>query len=152
QRRVAHYYQIIGDVNSGSFHQQLRQTLDLAKQTATALAIALHHTKEVLLFISYSHRNRDLASELALRLADESYSIWIDDERLRAGTLWYEGVDYGLGVSDGLILLLSPSAVESAQVQKEYETFLVRGKPIIPVLIEPIGSLPSPLAPIHYVD
>jgi hypothetical protein len=156
RQRVTHFYQILfqslGEVDSDSFRLQLRRILDLAKQTAIARATSQQQMGRDVLFISYSHRDRDLANELALRLSDESYGIWIDDTRLRGGTPWHEGIDDGLSESDVLVLLLSPSALESAQVQEEYQTFLDRGKPIIPVLIEPVSTLPSVLASIHYVD
>jgi hypothetical protein len=64
------------------------------------------------LFLSYGHCD---AMELALRLRSDleanGYSIWQDEERIRAGRAWTDEIRQGLRESELVIALLSPHSV-----------------------------------------
>jgi len=64
------------------------------------------------IFLSYGHRD---ATELALRLRGDlearGYSVWQDEERIRAGQAWTDEIRDGLRESDLVLALLSPHAV-----------------------------------------
>jgi hypothetical protein len=64
------------------------------------------------LFLSYGHRDAmDLALRLRTGLEAAGYSVWQDEQRIRAGRAWTDEIRQGLRESDLVIALLSPHAV-----------------------------------------
>jgi hypothetical protein len=85
-------------------------------------------------FMSYSRKDRDSAQRLADVLSAQGWSIWWD-RKIAAGAAFDEMIEHELDAAKCVLVLWSPSAVESEWVKNEAATALER-EAIIPVLIE----------------
>lgn len=85
------------------------------------------------IFISYSRRDEYFARCLAADLQESGAGIWIDVDDIPAGAKWSTAIQEGLRTCDVLILIISPDSMESVNVEDEWQYFLDKNKPIIPV-------------------
>jgi Tol biopolymer transport system component len=104
------------------------------------------------IFISYSRKDETFARRLARSLSDLGADIWIDVEDIPAGMKWSSAIQQGLTVSDVLLVLLSPDAMRSSNVEDEWQYFLDKRKPIIPVLARPTDNIHFQLNRLQYID
>jgi hypothetical protein len=101
--------------------------------------------KTVPFFISYAHANRTLADHLLDRLREQmipsrsyEYRLWRDTAIL-VGEDWDAEIKAALKESDLGLLLLSPAFLGSPYITGiEWPHFLNEGKPVIPVMLEPV--------------
>ena len=87
------------------------------------------------IFISYSRKDEAFARDLATALAQLGADIWIDVEDIPAGMKWSTAIQQGLDTSDALIVIISPEAMASRNVEDEWQYVLDQNKPVIPVLL-----------------
>lgn len=87
-------------------------------------------------FVSYSRRNKRFTERLARDLGDAGLDVWVDWRQIQGGENWQDEIFNGIERSDFIVLVLSPSAVQSEWVQREVLTAREQGKPIIPVMAE----------------
>jgi hypothetical protein len=104
------------------------------------------------IFISYSRKDETFARRLARSLSDLGADIWIDVEDIPAGMKWSSAIQQGLTVSDVMLVLLSPDAMKSSNVEDEWQYFLDKRKPIIPVLTRPTDNIHFQLNRLQYID
>jgi hypothetical protein len=104
------------------------------------------------LFISYSRKNLAFAFDLARKLKQHGYPVWFDKAELAGGDDWLREIERALAGSDILLLIASPDALASQYVTLEYTTFAGAGKPVIPVLIEPVTDMPREISALQYID
>lgn len=104
------------------------------------------------IFISYSRKDEIFARLLASDLERMGTTIWIDVEHIPHLADWRNSITEGLEQSDALIVIISPEALESEHVEKEWRYFHGRGKPIIPVMFREVQQLPAELSRIQYID
>lgn len=102
-------------------------------------------------FVSYSRDDAKFASRLVGALTDLGVDSWIDEQRIEAGEKWSEAIQRGLDASELMIVVLSPTAMDSENVRDEWQYFLDHGKSLIPVLLEP-AKVHFQLSRIQYVD
>lgn len=102
-------------------------------------------------FISYSRQDKAIALRLHEELEFRGLPIWIDLEDIRGGTHWALEIELAITECPFLILLLSPSAVKSEYVKKEYSLAIELNKTIIPVLLQTC-EIPDAIAAIQYID
>jgi hypothetical protein len=96
--------------------------------------------KKVRIFISYAHRNQQLASEFSSKFVEYisaskryEYEVWRDVELL-VGQDWNEQIQKYLKECHVGILLISPSFLNSNYIKMdELPTILSSGKVILPV-------------------
>jgi hypothetical protein len=103
------------------------------------------------IFISYSHVDREFATQIASALAKEGVNIWIDVEDIPPGENWRTAIDEGLKTAEIMLLIISPESMASVEVQSEWNYFLVEKKQIIPVLYRK-AEIPARLRLIQWVD
>jgi hypothetical protein len=96
-------------------------------------------------FLSYSRKDKEFAFDLKNSLEQQGIDVWIDQEDIRAGLKWSTAIQHGLRDSDLMILLISPTSMESTNVEDEWQAYVDEGKSIIPVLCRP-----TPLKDIHF--
>jgi len=105
--------------------------------------------------ISYSSRDRDRILRIAEQLRGAGVSVWLDQGGIDAAALWSAEIVKAIDGCKVLLLALSASAAESANVVKEVSLALDRKKHILPVNLEPVEvpvALRYPLAGIQHVD
>lgn len=103
------------------------------------------------IFISYSRADQAFATQLATALSDGGADVWIDVEDIPAGMKWSSAIQEGLDTSDALLVVVSPEAMASRNVEDEWQYFLDNSRTILTVRHRP-AKLHYQLHRIQYVD
>ncbi|MEO8327600.1 MAG: toll/interleukin-1 receptor domain-containing protein [Nitrospirota bacterium] len=102
--------------------------------------------KKITVFISYARANRDLVARFLKKFKEQAapskqyhYTFWRDNDIL-VGEKWHEEIQHALGECDVGLVLLSPAFLGSQYIQDhELPKFMKGGgKPVIPVMLQPI--------------
>jgi formylglycine-generating enzyme required for sulfatase activity len=102
-------------------------------------------------FISYSRKDIDVANQLAQDLEKAGFDAWWDISDLKGGDAWVRTIQAALKASKYFVVVLSPDAVESEWVEKEYTYAIGLGLKIIPILYKNC-EVPMALINIQYID
>jgi hypothetical protein len=103
------------------------------------------------IFVSYSHKNAELATKLTKDLEREGYDIWLDRTDIQTGSRWDDDIVRGLNTSQVFMILLSETSAASQNVKDEIGYAIDNNMHIIPLLIEPC-EVPFRLKRVQYVD
>ena len=103
------------------------------------------------IFISYSRLDEVFARRLATSLSNMGADIWIDLEDIPAGMKWSSAIQHGLDTADLLIVIISPEAMASRNVEDEWQYYIDNNKPVIPILLRP-AKIHFQLSRIQYID
>jgi hypothetical protein len=92
-------------------------------------------------FISYSHADAEFVDKLAAHLVAGQARVWVDRWELHVGDSLRQRIEGAIGQASAVVVVLSPSALESAWFQQELSAGLVRELEerrviVLPVLIE----------------
>lgn len=103
-------------------------------------------------FISYVNQDAKIAALIRERLNKAGISTW-QDTSFSTGERSAE-IDEVLKNAVGMVLVLSPSTLNSPYVSSEYQYFLGQNKRLFPVLTEPIPieDFPLSLSRLQYFD
>ena len=102
-------------------------------------------------FFSYSREDLEFALRLAKDLKKAGANVWMDKLDIRPGQHWERKVEEALGSCPRVLVILSPSSVNSANVMAEVSFALEEGKEVVPVLYREC-KIPFRLRPVQYVD
>jgi LysM repeat protein len=86
-------------------------------------------------FISYSTQNSNYAYQLADKLRDEGFDIWIDNRELRSSDNWWESIVKALRGCAAFIVIMTPESRTSKWVQREVTLADNWQKPTFPILL-----------------
>ncbi len=103
------------------------------------------------IFISYSRRDIAFVRKLAGDLEKAGYDVWWDLSDLRGGDDWVSVIPSAIETCQFFLVVLSPHAIESEWVRKEYTQALSTRKRIVPVMLSQ-SRVPFALNTINYVD
>lgn len=111
--------------------------------------------EQLLVFISYSRDDAEVAHQVTEILERGGHRPWIDNQ-LVPGQRWKDKIEQAINDCDAFLFLLSPRALNSEYCQWEYSVAVEKQKPVFPVLIKP-GELKYPeemadLKNIQFVD
>jgi adenylate cyclase len=112
-------------------------------------------TQAAEVFVSYSRGDQDRVFELAAKLRAAGVSLWIDRGALDAASLWSEQIVNALESAKALLLIVTPSSVQSDNVAKEVMLVSERKGHILPVHFEPTvipSTLKYQLAGIQHIE
>ena len=112
-------------------------------------------TKSADVFISYSREDKDKVMDLADRLRASGVAVWMDVGGIDAATMWSEEIVNALDSAKVLLLMVTPSAVNSHNVAKEVILTSERKGHILPVHLEPTqipAGLKYQLAGIQHIE
>lgn len=103
------------------------------------------------LFVSYAREDRESVRTLVEGIEQLRYTVWMD-QKLTIGQAWWNEILTQIRTCDALLVAVSPSLFESpaSALERQYGTAL--GKPLLPVVIRTVTTLPPDLAAIHFVD
>jgi len=104
-----------------------------------------------LVFVCYSREDEDFTLKLAANLKKQGIPIWLDQWDILTGSNWIRAIEKALSECTHLLLVLSPSSVESDEIKTEWLTALDEHKVVIPVLYRQCG-IPIRLLSIPYID
>lgn len=103
------------------------------------------------IFISYSRRDEAFARKLVEWLIKRNVEVWIDIEGIHAGVKWSAAIQEGLDACDIMIVLVSPSGTSSLNVEDEWQYYIDKNKPVIPLILNPT-EIPYQLRRYQYID
>ncbi len=103
------------------------------------------------IFICYARKDQSFVLRLATRLQSRGASVWLDQWNIPAGVNWNQNIDSALRDCGQFLIVLSPAAVASQQVQGELQMALDEKKPIVPVLRQAC-QVPRLLRLIQHID
>lgn len=102
-------------------------------------------------FISYSHKDKVFVLNLAGDLRRRGIRVWLDEFDIDPGQSWSRQIGSALDSCDQMLLVWSPNALASENVDDEWNYFLDVKKTVLPILIEPC-DLPYRLHKLQYID
>lgn len=109
-------------------------------------------------FISYARHDGDkFAAKLSKGLMEHGFSLWRDLSQMEGGRGWWDQIVEALQNVEYLLLVLTPRALESSVVQREWRTARQLGVCVIPVAgcsmdQLDLALLPRWMADVHIVD
>lgn len=102
-------------------------------------------------FFSYSRDDSEFTLRLAEDLKAAGAHVWLDQLDIEPGQRWARAVQDALNNSPRVLVILSPSSVDSTHVEDEVNFALEEHKTVIPVLYQDC-KVPFQLRPFQYVD
>lgn len=109
------------------------------------------------LFISYSHKDAQAVLDLVSRIkaVDPEVRLFFDQQSLRTGDDWQQGIFEAIGTSRKVVCLLSPDYLTSKVCIEEYNVAHMRnreeGDVLIPVYLRS-AELPHHMRLVQYID
>lgn len=102
-------------------------------------------------FFCYSRVDEDFVLKLATNLKNHGVPVWLDQWDIPSGVNWPRAIDKALSDCASLLVVLSPSSVESDEVQSEWYAALDEKKVVVPIIYQTC-RMPFRLKPIQYID
>ena len=102
-------------------------------------------------FFSYSRDDSEFVLKLAKDLRAAGADIWLDQLDIPAGKRWDAEIETALENSQGQLVILSPSSVDSHNVMDEVSYALEKGKQVIPIILKEC-QIPFRLKRLQYID
>jgi hypothetical protein len=107
-------------------------------------------------FISYSSRDKDFARKLANDLRELDHEVWLDEWVIKVGDSIVQKIEEGLSDAEFLVLILTPDAVSSGWVEREWaskywEEVQSSRMSLLPALLRDC-EIPILLRPKKYAD
>lgn len=102
-------------------------------------------------FISYARTDSEFALRLAHDLRAANVDVWLDQLDIRAGDTWDRAIEDALEECSNLLVVLSPSSVDSRSVMDEVSFALEENKSVIPVVYREC-RLPFRLRRVQFTD
>ena len=102
-------------------------------------------------FFSYSRDDSEFVLKLAKDLRAAGADVWLDQLDIGAGKRWDAEIETALESSQGQLVILSPSSVESNNVMDEVSYALEKGKHVIPIVFKEC-QIPFRLKRLQYLD
>jgi tetratricopeptide (TPR) repeat protein len=102
-------------------------------------------------FFSYSRNDSEFALRLAEDLKAAGQNVWLDQLDIVPGQQWDRAIEEELNRSPRILVILSPSSVESPNVMDEVSFALEEGKTVVPILYKNC-KIPFRLRRLQHVD
>lgn len=102
-------------------------------------------------FISYARSDAEHGLRLATDLKKAGANVWLDQLDIEPGHRWDVEVEKALTACHEMILLLTPSSVDSGNVMDEVSFALEEKKTVIPLLFQD-SKIPFRLRRLEYID
>jgi len=94
----------------------------------------------VTVFISYSHRDKVVARRLLRELGARGFRVWLDERDLRLGAALTTTIREQIEACDVVLVIASAASADSSWVGMELEHARAHGRPIVPLLVEPVAD------------
>lgn len=101
-------------------------------------------------FVSYASRDEELATRIVASLEDAGLDAWFKKREILPGDNWAEKIASGLKESNAMVVLVTPSALESDAVQSSISYALSEkafSKRLIPVIVGNSADFPTDQIP-----
>lgn len=98
------------------------------------------------IFVAYAREEWEaIVAPLTMLLQDADLKVWVDQYLNQGGEDWTVAVEQALSECKMLLVVVSPTALNSRYVRLAYRYFFNREKPIIPLIYAPVDDLPIEL-------
>ncbi len=97
---------------------------------------------EGFIFISYSHKDRELIFPIIERMAQEGYRIWYD-EGIDPGSEWPEFIANNLSNCSAFIAFISDNSLNSHNCRREITYAIHKQKPFVSIFLEDAKMTPG---------
>jgi hypothetical protein len=77
-------------------------------------------------FLSYSHKDKELIERVALLLKERSVDVWYDEWELKVGSSLIHEIQKGIQRADFIIIFVSENGANSVWMKEEYEASKMR--------------------------
>lgn len=108
------------------------QILNLSKRYERSKA----QEKRGSIFLSYSHRDNLVASQIKLALGAAGYQVQGDESEIKGGQEWASVIEESIKKADLIVSIISHSANESSWVRRELVYADNLQKPIVPIKVD----------------
>ncbi|MEW5960465.1 MAG: TIR domain-containing protein [Chloroflexota bacterium] len=107
-----------------------------------------------LVFVSYSHQDKDFVLRLVKDLRQRGVDVWFDQDIIPGEIPWDDQVQAALKLCTQFLIVLSPSSTASKIVKDELAFALNKGKPVVPLLHKECVSddIPLRITRLQYID
>jgi CRP-like cAMP-binding protein len=102
-------------------------------------------------FVSYARADVEFAKQLARGLRRLGVDVWLDVYSIAAGKSWARQVGDALDSCGAMVVVMSPASMSSENSDDEWNFYLDKRKPVVPVLLAPV-DVPYRLNKLQYVD
>ena len=102
-----------------------------------------------ILIVRITRQNNPLLGQQLLDQAGAE--VWLDVQNIPAGVKWSNAIQQGLDSAELMLLIVSATSIASKNVEDEWQYYLDKSKPIIPVLLEKV-NLPYQLSRLQWID
>jgi CRP-like cAMP-binding protein len=102
-------------------------------------------------FVSYARGDTDFVLKMTTDLEKHGIELWMDIYNLDPGESWSKQVNKGLDGCAAMLLVMTPDSLASGEVESEWNYYLSKGKPIIPILAKAC-ELPYRLYKLQYIS
>lgn len=102
-------------------------------------------------FVCYAHEDQGFAMRLTTDLKHHHIDAWLDKYSIVPAASWARQVGEALDRCPLMLFLMSPASIDSSNSEDEWNYYLDRGKPIIPILFSPC-RIPYRLNKLQYID
>src|SRR5690348_16918173 len=125
--------------------------MEVAMATPQDVQQPLTPTSPVSVMVSYSRTDSAFVDPLQRDLEKRGFPAWVDRRDIDGGAKWDREIRNAIDVAQVVLVVLSPAAVDSKWVRKEYTYALQHGKVVIPLSYYPC-DIPAALAPLQLID
>jgi hypothetical protein len=101
--------------------------------------------------VSYARKDQEFALKLGQDLRAAGANLWVDQLDIRYGDKWDRAIQEALKTCDGMLVILSPDAVDSDNVMDEVNYALEKRKRVVPVIFREC-EIPFRLDRLHHID
>jgi pSer/pThr/pTyr-binding forkhead associated (FHA) protein len=99
------------------------------------------------IFLAYSREDWErFVAGLTVNLQDAGLNVWVEQYLTPGGADWREAVDQALQECWLMVIVMSPRSLALNHLKMAYRYFLSHDKPVIPLVYEPMVTLPIELA------
>ncbi|MBC7869932.1 MAG: toll/interleukin-1 receptor domain-containing protein, partial [Chitinophagaceae bacterium] len=102
------------------------------------------------IFLAYSRKQAIIAKELYELLVRRDKAVFYD-AKIHAGATWRQTIQKALDDATHLVVIWTPDAAQSDEVEREVSYALAERKVIVPILSKEIPKLPYHLHGLHYI-
>jgi hypothetical protein len=103
------------------------------------------------IFISYAEPDSAFVERLKSDVGQQGFGSTVERQALPVGQRWRRALQAALDGCQVVLVVLSPEALASEEVQSEYSYAIEEGKVVIPLVYQPC-KVPLPLRSLQRID
>lgn len=115
-------FTLMPDATEESIQSSLEKIIWYAPKSKYSFGV--HHSVKKKVFVSYSHKNKEIVHEIIQKLRNYGLDFWLDEEQIDYGDNMFDKIHQGMLESELPIIFISQATKESMFARYELKTFL----------------------------